>query len=247
MRRRIARALSAADLVIVGDPESRREVLRVPPDNDVSVAADPALLLEPADPSRAAFPTAFRRALSEGRRRVGVCISAQRAVTDVAGLVQCLDGVLSQQPEARIFFLPMNPVTDAALMSGLRERLQQPERSIVLEGHHEPAVLALAASLMDVVVSSRLHLLILAANSATPIVGIGRGSKIETFLRPYGLEPAGDTENLDRDRLRRELARLLGREGASFRETAARVRSEQLERLHGGCRRLGVFLGATGP
>lgn len=54
-----------------------------------------------------------------------------------------------------------------------------------------------AAAKCDVVLSSRLHLLILAANAGTPGLGIARGSKLANWLSNFGRTVEGSVYDCD--------------------------------------------------
>ena len=83
---------------------------------------------------------------------------------------------------------------------------------------------------MDVLISSRLHLLILGSINHVPLVGISRGSKVDNFLAPFGLDAVGSVESCDFDRLVAETARWLdGRD--EFRQRSEKVRADLLARL----------------
>jgi polysaccharide pyruvyl transferase WcaK-like protein len=125
----------------------------------------------------------------------------------------------------------MNPVTDAALMAGLRQRMKNPESAFVLEGRYEPAEILVVASRMDVIASSRLHLLFFASILHVPVIGISRGSKVDNFLAPFGLRSVGSVEACDFDALLSETLRLLDNKPA-FQERSRVVRQEQLSRLN---------------
>ena len=71
-----------------------------------------------------------------------------------------------------------------------------PERIECLESD-SPADVQACASQCRVVVSSRLHLLILASNAGIPGLGIERGSKIANWLKAFGRTSSGSVENCD--------------------------------------------------
>ncbi len=234
MRRRIRRALEPAELIIVRDEESREELVRVSPGLDpsrIGIGADPALRIRPMSPSELPLRPEERRLLSRSARRIGVCISAQRPVTHRGELARVLGDWLDE-PATGIFGIPMNPVTDAEWLRDLRAETSGAERFLVVENCRTPDAVAGLAGQMDVVVSSRLHLLILAAISRTPLAGIGRGSKVANFLKCFDLEPVGEAENVDFSRLQREVQRLLDREQAeAFRQRAGAALRDFGEKL----------------
>jgi polysaccharide pyruvyl transferase WcaK-like protein len=228
-RRRLGHALSRADLIVVRDPGSREEVLKCGVSRAVHVGADSALILEPSPPEALTLGDEVRTLLARGGSRLGVCISAQRELVGKADLLRYLDDAV-ETLGASIFFLPMNPITDATLMRALAQQMRHRERTSLVEGLVEPADVLSFLPHMDVVVSSRLHLLILAAIVHVPIIGISRGSKVDNFLAPYGLKSVGSVEDCAFSSLYSETARMLaGRE--EFVGRSKRVLAELLERL----------------
>lgn len=225
----IATALNAADLVVVRDPESAGQVRGCGVTREVIVGADSALILDPAAANAVPRNDALRSVLAGPGPRIGFCVSAQRAIRDEGRLIAVFDRLVAERA-ARIVFIPMNPLTDSELMSGLRQRMQRPDRAVVLEGRYEPAEILAVASQMDVIASSRLHLLIFASIVHVPIIGISRGSKVDNFLAPFGLRSVGSVEQCDFDALLRETLRLLDTKAAFVARSQA-VRGELMARL----------------
>ena len=83
---------------------------------------------------------------------------------------------------------------------------------------------------MDLIVSSRLHLLIFASILGVPIIGVSRGSKVDSFLRPLGLHAAGSTEECDFGWLLNETERLLANRD-EFASVCTAHRAALMERL----------------
>ena len=225
----IVHALDGADLVVVRDPESAEQLRRCGVQGEVIVGADSALLLEPSSLEAVRLSTDLRSALTEPFPRIGFCVSAQRAICGEANLINLFDRLVEER-HARIVFIPMNPLTDAALMSGLRQRMKHPECAFVLDGRYEPAEILAVASQMDVIASSRLHLLIFASILHVPIIGISRGSKVDNFLRPLGLRSVGSVEACDFNALQMEIVRLL-QEKPAYQARSREVRQDLMSRL----------------
>jgi len=236
-------ALDACDLVVVRDPESREELTKCRLACEVVVGADTAILLEP--------DTAFepnpevKELLAASRRVFGLCVSAQRKIQNASKLVRMLDRVVSEL-DVDILFIPMNPVTDAKLMAELHQKMQPENRkhAAVLTGIREPGeVLALTRHL-DVVASSRLHLLILSSIYRIPLIGISRGSKVDNFLNPFGLKAVGTVESCDFDAFYQEIdRRISGQE--QFMTSSHEVMNELKGRLANATRCLQEVLSAS--
>ncbi|QHI70550.1 polysaccharide pyruvyl transferase family protein [Tichowtungia aerotolerans] len=235
-RERIRETLNRADLVALRDPESLTALSRCGYIPGVFVGADSALTLEPADLDRVELPEKTRQLLHSDIPKIGICISAQREIQNADKLIHCFDQWVENNTR-RIIFVPMNPLTDSALMETLRKQMKYPDRAVLIDGRREPSEILAIASQMDVIASSRLHLLILASIVHVPIIGISRGSKVDNFLKPFGLQSVGSVEECDFDRLDSEVQRLLD-ERAAFEMTSKTVRKELLERLNGATEQL---------
>ncbi|MEI6808017.1 MAG: polysaccharide pyruvyl transferase family protein [bacterium] len=225
----IAKAMNAAHLVVVRDPESAVQLRACGVTRDIVVGADSALILEPAGLSSIKMDDSCRSAMAGPWPKVGFCISAQRAIRDEVSLVAIFDKLVAER-QAYIVFLPMNPLTDSRLMAGLRLRMKQPQRAFLLDGRREPAEVLALASKMDVISSSRLHLLIFASVVHVPFIGISRGSKVDNFLVPFGLHSAGSVDDCDFNALYAETLRLIDSKD-SFEERSRAVRIHLMARL----------------
>lgn len=239
-RAKIADCLSRADLVALRDPESLAEARRCAPLPQAMVGADSALLQNVADWNQIEVERPLRDFLNSDAGKVGICISAQREVADSSSLLDCFDRMI-ESLGVGIVFIPMNPVTDTQLMRGLQARMRNPDRVHMPSGISEPDQIAGIAGRMDCVISSRLHLLILASISHVPIIGISRGSKVDNYLHQYGLESVGSVDDCDFKLLFQETERLLN-EREEFAVKSRRVRSDLLGRMQTARERLAEVL-----
>ena len=190
------------DLITVRDSESgallREYGVQRPP---LKVTADPTTLLLDGEPDvrpLRALPPA------DGGGLIGVGISSQQAPPPAVqkGFAQALD-YLVQKFGVRILFIPMNPQTDQVLMGEIRERMKEKKKAENLKGGITPEELLPTIRRTDLIISSRLHLLIMALVCNVPCVGLSRGGKIDNFLHRIGLEAAGDVREIDASRLRK--------------------------------------------
>ena len=148
------------------------------------VAADTAILLnKPATFNRQ--PATVNRQPST-RSRLGLCISTQRQVADLNGVKHLIKAV--REAGCEVLGIPMNPKTDRALLEDL---------GVTCIPGSQPADVAKAVSTCDAVLSSRLHLLIIAANANVPVLGIARGAKIANWLANFGRTPEGSVYDCD--------------------------------------------------
>ena len=186
VRQRICQTLSRCKLIAVRDPESAHELAKCGLDK-VVVAADTAILQETSSVlPLPAIPDA---------RRIGFCISAQRELQQKGELLGLWSRLL-ELPQVRLVLIPMNPKTDRKLMGDLAAELPAQDRIDILDSD-VPAVVQACASQCRIIVSSRLHLLILASNVHTLVLGIERGSKIRNWLANFHDIPAGTVRHCD--------------------------------------------------
>lgn len=226
-KERIRQGLNRARLVVVRDEESREELLRTGVSLPIQVGVDPAIGIAPA--SRDQWPSELLPPLEQFRTRVGLCFSSQRPMKDQAEVLAFLNHLLGHRNLA-LFGIPMNTVTDRPFLEWLRQGVDHPRRFFLApEDTNAFQALALSAQ-MNLVVSSRLHLLIFAAFSKVPVIGIQRGSKISNFLSLYELPTAGSTDALDLQCLYHQASTLL-QHPESFVRKAAVVRKDLMRRL----------------
>ena len=219
-RRHIRRELAACKLVVLRDESSLREV-RSCGVADAVAGADTAILQN----SAATLPLPE----SSGVTRIGFCISEQSVVSDLDGMVKLWNELL-EPPERRLVLIPMNPVTDKQLMLQLASRVTHPDRIECLD-RTDPADVQACASQCRVIVSSRLHLLILGANAGTPGIGIERGSKITNWLAEFGETPAGTVDSCDFSGIARRIDAVLNRPDAEMRAEVRQVTAAMHRRI----------------
>jgi polysaccharide pyruvyl transferase WcaK-like protein len=190
LRQRLADRISAilpkCKGVWLRDPQSAA-MLAATGFADAKVTADTAVLMGNGERGTAdAKAMAVELGNGEWESTLGLCISTQRQVADLDGLKGLIAAVRSSG--AKVVGIPMNPKTDRALLDRLGVES--------IAGTTPEAVVAAAAN-CNVVLSSRLHLLILAANAGTPGIGIARGSKLANWLSNFNRTVAGSVYDCD--------------------------------------------------
>ena len=166
LARRIAAALPQCKGVWLRDPQSVAMLARTG-FAGAGVSADTAILLGEAGKSG--------KSENSVERCLGLCISTQRQVADLDGVRSLIAAV--RESGAKVLGIPMNVKTDRALL----ERL-----GVECIPGTTPESVVEASAQCNVVLSSRLHLLILAADAGTPGLGIARGSKLANWLANFG-------------------------------------------------------------
>ena len=178
LARRVAAVLPRCRGVWLRDPQSAA-VLASLGFPGAKVAADTAILQGGTRPPGR---------LADRPPALGLCISTQRRVADLDGVRRLVAAV--RAAGARVVGIPMNPRTDRALLEAL---------DVGCIPGDTPEAVCDAAAGCRAVLSSRLHLLILAANVGTPVFGIARGSKLANWLSNFGRTVEGSVADCDWD------------------------------------------------
>ena len=213
LARRIATILPRCRGVWLRDPQSAK-MLENTGFPGAGVAADTAILLGNGK-------NLTQRHRDTERLALGLCISTQRQVADLEGLKGLIASVRASG--AKVLGIPMNTKTDRELL----ERL-----GVECIAGTTPEAVVEAAAKCDVVLSSRLHLLILAANVGTPVLGIARGSKLANWLANFGRTVEGSVYDCDWNRVADHVLAALKDRGDwdSVRDAAYTRLNERLEK-----------------
>jgi polysaccharide pyruvyl transferase WcaK-like protein len=240
LRSRLKTVLDQCDLVINRDEQSKVELMKshlsIPP----LVAADPAITLKVEEPTELNWGPETLAVLNSPNKKIGICISSQQSISQINSFIEWLDTVVKTY-QANIVFIPMNPITDFEMMTNIRDKMYHKDKTVIAVGSDSPDAIVGLASKMDVIISSRLHLLIFASITGTPCIGIGRGSKISNFLSEFGFCTAGDTQLIEFYYLEKELKKLL-KDQKMYRDISALVHKRMLDRLDVGVQALSTII-----
>ena len=227
LARRISRILPRCKGVWLRDPQSA-SMLASMGFPGAGVAADSAILLQSYQAlshTHQALGTKHQAPSTKHQApTLGLCISTQRQVADLKGVGEMIVAVRASG--ARVLGIPMNPKTDRALLEKL---------GVDCIPGTTPEAVAEAAATCDVVLSSRLHLLILAANVGTPILGIARGSKLANWLDNFGRTVEGSVFDCDWKRVTEHVLAALHDRGDwdEVREAAYARLTDRFEKARG--------------
>lgn len=192
---KMGRVLSEAKLVALRNEDSCKNLKDMCQQINISRAADLALVLKADETSLSKLDTTTRHLLGQKRKKIAVCISAQRCVNNLLDLANKMDHWI-EKFSANIFFIPMNPITDAELMTQMMALMKNKENCTVVKNCLHPRDVVALTAQMDTIISSRLHLLILGSINHIPLIGISRGSKVDTFLRRFDIQSCGSVESV---------------------------------------------------
>ena len=229
VRKRLAAALGRCELVVLRDAKSLEALRLCAPFPHAVAGADTAILQKQCPPEALPWNESERALFRSASARMAVCVSEQNRIREFDLFTGWLDGMLEKHPGLLIVTIPMNPKKDFRVMEEMKRTSKHADRILSLR-FLEPEEVQSVAAECSVIVSSRLHLLILGLNNLVPGVGIARGSKIECFLSKFGLTTAGTTDDLDLPRLTESAEWCMAHQD-EFKRRAASVRAEMLADL----------------
>lgn len=186
-RTMVKEALDRAAVITVRDRQSQHFLESVGVQQDIHVTADPALLLEPEDPT----PGVLEREGIERRGKWLIGISVREpgvAAPDLdtehyhALLANAAD-YLIERFDADLVFVPMeSQMLDLQHSHAVMSKMANPQRARVLKGTYTSAEMLAFMKHCDFVVGMRLHFLIFAALQRVPFVALPYGGKVDGFL-----------------------------------------------------------------
>ncbi|WP_165988665.1 polysaccharide pyruvyl transferase family protein [Streptomyces sp. YIM 98790] len=226
-RSAVRRALRDMDRVVVRDEESKLVLEEVGVAREITVTADPALLLEP---EKFTDRMLEKEGIPAGVRLVAMSVREPgRAAEhlDEGGYHALLAGVadfLIRRLDAHVVFMPMER-QDVRHAHAVLAHMTLPEQGRVLNGTYRPAQLLGLMRRMELAVGMRLHFLIFAALSGVPFLPLPYAGKVFDFARRAGApELVG---------MAREHAGLLLAEVDRLWDEYPGGREALLERVHG--------------
>lgn len=188
-RRSVAEVLNGMQQITVRDASARRLLEEIGVEREITVTADPALLLEPSP----APPRALEHEGIQGDRHlVGMSVREPGAAVTNLGegvyhrlLAHAADFV-ADRFDANVLFVPMEG-KDIGEAQRVIAEMGLPERASVLRGAYGPRELLGIISELEMAIGMRLHFLIFAALAGVPLLALPYASKVTAFLERIGL------------------------------------------------------------
>lgn len=183
-RASVAETLNRMQLVTVREKAAQRLLEQSGVQRDITVTADPALLLEPEPFTQRMLE---REGLTEGQRLIGMSVrEAGRAMSEMqageyhALLANAAD-FMADRFDAQILFVPLEDkdIREAHRVIG---RMASPERGWVLRRSYGPRELRGLMERLEMAVGMRLHFLLFAATAGIPVAALPYATKVRDFL-----------------------------------------------------------------
>ena len=196
--------LNKVDVVTVREKSAHKVLEDAGVDREITITADPALLLEPEPLPPAVFE---QESLAGKRPVVGMSVREPGvAAPDLdpdfyhSLLANAADFIVDRF-DADVVFVPMErSVLDTQHSHAVIARMLRAQRAAVLKGDYTPGQLLSLMKRMSFVLGMRLHFLIFAALAGVPFVALPYASKVSGFLEDLGIA-APPIELVDAGRL----------------------------------------------
>jgi polysaccharide pyruvyl transferase CsaB len=187
-RTAVAAVLNGMAKLTVRSVRDRRLLEEIGVEKEVTVTADPAVLLQPRD-SSALDEQGLR---NSGRRLVGMSVrepgGAASEVEDGVyhRLLAHAGDYAAERFDADVVFLPMER-TDVREAHRVIAEMGLPDRASVLRGPLAPREALATIGQLDMAIGMRLHFVIFAALNGLPVLALPYAPKVASFLERLGL------------------------------------------------------------
>ena len=183
--------------VSVRDPKSEALLKKIGVQKDIFIIGDPAFSLE-----------AERKGYSNRPLKIGVTAvpyynasywpsgDEEKYNNYIKGMAKNLDKIIDKYGVQIQFYATKYP-QDADVTKDIQKLMKNPQNTNVLEENLPPQRILEVSSELDVVIGTRLHSLILATDTQTPLIGVSYHTKVNDFMQMAGLgEYSIDIEQL---------------------------------------------------
>lgn len=184
-REAVQQTLETAAAITVRDTQSRLLLEEIGITRDITVTADPGLLLEAA-PFTAEM--LVREGIPAGTRLIGMSLrepgpaAPDLYVEHYHELIANTVDYLIDRMEATVLFIPMERRLDLQHAHSVAARVANVQHVLILKGEYTSRQIRGLMAHLDFAIGMRLHFLIFAASAGTPFVSLPYGSKIAEFV-----------------------------------------------------------------
>ncbi|MFB9388572.1 polysaccharide pyruvyl transferase family protein [Streptomyces coeruleoprunus] len=187
-RQAVRSVVAEMDDVVVRDEESKLVLEEVGLDREITVTADPALLLEPEDFTDQML---LYEGIPGGTRLVGMSVrepgraAEHLSVSDYHALLAEVADFLVCRIDTYVVFMPMER-QDVRHAHAVLSHMIAPDRGRILNGAYSPGQILGFTGRLSLAVGMRLHFLIFAAVSGVPFLPLPYAGKVFDFARRVG-------------------------------------------------------------
>lgn len=193
-RRLVARAMNAASLCTVREPDSKALLQKIGVQRPIFITPDPVIGLDMAAVDPALGERALRSAGRHSERPLLLCVPRLWGETDrVKRYAEALDRI-SEAEGMDVALLAMQPSQEGALCQAVAGHMKS--RAVVLAEDYEMPTLLSIFKAADAVIAVRLHGLILGALAGARLLALSYDPKCRSFMDLVGCRAVLDIEDL---------------------------------------------------
>lgn len=194
-RKWVRRVLNKADVITIREENSYEELVKMGVKNpNAFVTADPVFTME-AVSKEVAAELLKRDGVPEDKPIVGVSVRSWKDIDRFSVDLARLCDMIYEKFDMNIVFIVMQPSKDRAISEKVMENMKN--RSYIIGEGYSPRELMGVISLMNIVLSMRLHTLIFAASRAVPLIGFVYDPKIEHYINKFEMPNGGTIDGFD--------------------------------------------------
>lgn len=153
----------------------------------------------------------------EGQKLIGISIREWKD-KDRTDLFAELADSLVEAYDARIVFFPFHKPKDAEISKIVMHKMKHEGSAVLMPNRYLPSEILGTMGLMDINIGVRLHSLVFSAVMNVPTIGISYDPKIDGFLDTIDMKPICTYDNMDNDKIIKEVKRLLEDEKINYKE-----------------------------
>jgi len=199
--------LNKVDLLLVRDDETRDLLAEYGVKIPMHVTADQVLTLQPET-----SPASLDKVLAEypflARQRPVALISLVHEGTPPLDEFRKACNYLVDELGYSLVFFPAQPNDSHDFTLAVMQGIATNGKCFLLANRYYPEEVLALLRFVDLVISSRLHLLIPSVLANVPVIGISRSAKIHNFFRKMGEECVSGMESVSFEALRTQIVRI---------------------------------------
>lgn len=177
-----------AENVSVRDPQSKQLLERLGVKKPIEVIGDPAFTLHRPKQTHAAAPKKIGiSAVPMYNANYWPSGDLEKYDSYVTSMAANLDRLVENKNIEITFFATKYP-QDVTVTKDIQKKMQYAKKTTIIDQNLKPNALIDITSKQDLIIGTRLHSLILATDSATPIIAISYHQKVSDFMKLIGQE-----------------------------------------------------------
>ena len=151
----------------------------------------------------------------EGQKLIGISIREWKDKDRTDLFAQMADRIVEEY-DARVVFFPFHKPKDAEISKIVMHKMKHEDSAVLMPNRYLPSEILGVMGMMDINIGVRLHALVFSAVMNVPTIGISYDPKIDGFLDTIGMKSICNYDNIDTEKILREVCRLIDEEKIDY-------------------------------